>query len=350
MTPYQLFVGGDIAATSATARWKTVDERPSRPITFAQHAQDYTIRLQHLLATNDAADAILIVLEAPGTYWIALATTLAQAGFAVSVIHPSQTHAFAKALLKRAKTDTIDAHTLAELGARLQPARWTPPPTSYQELQQRLAPRDTRVDLRTHVRNQHHALLQQPLVIASVRERMDRLIQTLNDQIAAVEAELATAVQPEDAWAAAAARLQTISGVGLLTACWLLVRTLHFTRCPTAEAATSDAELAPHPRHSGTRVRGRTAVGHTGNARLRRALYLATLSSAQHNPVIRAFYDRLCQAGKPPKVARCAAARKLLHIAWALVTKERDVDPTYSAATVARPGFDKQYGILCILG
>ena len=65
--------------------------------------------------------------------------------------------------------------------------------------------------------------------------------------------------------------------------------------------------------------------------RLRRALYIATLSAVQHNPVIKAFYTRLCAAGKPRKVALCAAARKLLRIAWAVATKEQDVDPAYAA-------------------
>ena len=39
------------------------------------------------------------------------------------------------------------------------------------------------------------------------------------------------------------------------------------------------------------------------------ALYMATLSAAQNNPVIKPFYQRLRAAGKPIKVARCAAAR-----------------------------------------
>jgi transposase len=66
---------------------------------------------------------------------------------------------------------------------------------------------------------------------------------------------------------------------------------------------------------------------------LRRALYLATLSAARYNPVIKAFYDRLRAAGKPAKVARCAAARKLLHIAWAVVTKGADFDSAYACRT-----------------
>ena len=79
-------------------------------------------------------------------------------------------------------------------------------------------------------------------------------------------------------------------------------------------------------------MRGRARLGHTGNPRLRRALYLATLSATQHNPVIKAFYERLRAAGKPAKVARCAAARTFLHIAWAVVTKGRSFDAGYRLA------------------
>jgi transposase len=75
----------------------------------------------------------LVALEATSTNWVTLATTFAQAGFAVSLINPTQAHVFAKALLKRAKTDAIDAQILAELGTRLQPALWTPPRTVYVE-------------------------------------------------------------------------------------------------------------------------------------------------------------------------------------------------------------------------
>ena len=92
-----------------------------------------------------------------------LATSLAQAGFAVAVINPGyrlgEAHAFAKALLKRNKTDPIDAHTLAHLAAVLQPAVWIPPPAVLTELHQRLVQRDALVDLRPQLGNQRHALI-----------------------------------------------------------------------------------------------------------------------------------------------------------------------------------------------
>jgi transposase len=74
-------------------------------------------------------------------------------------------------------------------------------------------------------------------------------------------------------------------------------------------------------------VHGRACIGHTGNSRLRTVWYLATLSAAQHNPVIKAFSEGLRAAGKPMKVARCAAARKLLHLASAVVSRKQEFDP-----------------------
>ncbi|MBK9714640.1 MAG: hypothetical protein IPO81_25525 [Kouleothrix sp.] len=76
-------------------------------------------------------------------------------------------------------------------------------------------------------------------------------------------------------------------------------------------------------------MRGRAQLGHTGNVRLRTVAYLATLSAARHNPLIKTFYNRLRAEGKPMKVARCAAARKLLQLAYAVVTNETPFDPYY---------------------
>lgn len=168
-----------------------------------------------------------------------------------------------------------------------------------------------------------------PPIIATVRTRMEQLIETLTQQRAEVDAELETALAFDATWAASAQRLQTIICVGPLVAAWLLVATLNFTLCDSAEALTSYAGLAPHPYQSGTSVHGRACIGHTGNSRLRTILHMATLSAAQHNPVIKAFYERLRAAGKPMKVARCTAARKLFHLAYAVTTHEEDFDPHY---------------------
>jgi transposase len=272
--------------------------------------------------------ATLVVLEATGSYWVALAVTLHSASYDVSVINPAQAHYYAKSQLRRAKTDALDAQGLTQFALERQPPCWTPPPAVYHELRQRLLLRDSLVEMRQQARNQRHALLHWPVVVAGVRDHLDELIADLSTRIQALEREIEATLQA-GAWAASATYLQSIKGIGPLTAAWILVTTLNFTLCQSPEAATAYAGLAPQPHESGTSVKGRRQIGHVGNGRLRTALYMATMSAAQHNPVIKTFYSRLRAAGKPMKVARCAAARKLLHIAWAVVTKQQRFDPSF---------------------
>src|SRR5215217_1382536 len=125
---YRLFVGIDVAAIMCAVAWMHATYQPSRAIAIDQTAAGFAALQHKLQAIEPDPQAILIVMEATGTYWMRLASSLVAAGFAVAVINPAQAHDFAKALLKRSKTDAIDAQTLAVLGARLQPECWTPPP------------------------------------------------------------------------------------------------------------------------------------------------------------------------------------------------------------------------------
>jgi transposase len=324
-----VYVGVDIAAATFTASWTTDGTGYARPLPFAQTPEGFAAFQEQLQALNIAPSAMLIVLEATSTYWIKLAVTLHQAGYAVSVLNPKHIHNYAKSLPRRSKTDALDAQVLAQFALERRPPTWTPPPAVYPELRQRLMARDALLEMRQQARNQRHALLHWPVVVAGVTTHLDRVIATLDEQVATLDREI-TATLQQGAWAASAAVLQSIPGIGAVSAAWILVSTLNFTLCATPEAATAYAGLDPLHHESGTSVRGRPCVGRGGNVRLRKVLYLATLSAAQHNPVIKAFYDRLRAAGKPMKVARCAAARKLLHLAWAVVTTGTPFDPHHA--------------------
>lgn len=341
---YQLFVGVDIAANSATVAWlcnvlmsdpnkpdkvNKANKSTSRPFTIEQTSAGFASLHNRLSATGISPTATLVVMEATSTYWIQLASALHEAGYAVSVINPKQAHDFAKALLQRAKTDNLDAQVLAQLASKLDPPLWSPPPRIYHEMQQRLSQRDTLLALRRQVANQQDALSHNVVVVPDVARRQQALLDMLDAQIQELGQELEEVIKHDTEWSNSIMLLQSIPGVGLITATCLIVETLNFTACVSIEGVTAYAGLAPYPRESGTSLRGRPRIGHSGNARLRTALYMATLSAAQHNPVIRAVYQRLRKAGKPMKVARCAAARKLLRLAWAVVMKKHKFDPNY---------------------
>jgi Transposase len=131
--PYQLYVGIDIAADTSTAAWLMPGGSPTRPFSGDQTPVGYAALQRHLQATTIAPAATLVVLEATSTYWVALAVVLYEAGYCVGVVNPRQAHHFAKAQLRRAKTDALDAQDLAQLAAALTPAPWTPPPAVYHE-------------------------------------------------------------------------------------------------------------------------------------------------------------------------------------------------------------------------
>jgi transposase len=295
---YELDVGIDVAAATFTAAWLAPGGQPAAPCTGEQTPTGYAALQRRLRATGVPPAATLVVLEAPGTYWVALAGALHEADYRVAVVNPRQAHRCAKAQLRRAKTDALDAQDLAQLAAALRPAPGTPPPAVYHEVRQRLVARDGLLAMRTQARNQRHALLQWPVVVEGVPRHLDELIADLDRRIASLEGELAAVLEASD-WAESLACVTSAPGIGLVTAAWLLVGTRNFTLCAKPTALTAYVGLAPMPREWGRSGRGRPSSGHDGNGRLRTARYLATRSATRYNPAIRAFYERLRVAGKP---------------------------------------------------
>jgi transposase len=235
----ELCVGSDIAAQTATVSWQGIGQPMSGPLTSEQSSEGQTNLKQPLTRLGVASDKTLVVLEATGVDWISLALVLQQAGYQVSVINPAQAHYFAQATRHAAKTDRLDAQVLTRLAAQLRPAPWTPPPTIYADLQPRLAQRDDLVGIRQQLRNQRHALDHLPRVIKSVRVRWDELIATLDEQMKAIEAELAEVIAQDHPWPQTLQRLDGSKGVGRLTAAWSVVTTLNFSLCTTPDEATA---------------------------------------------------------------------------------------------------------------
>lgn len=324
---YRHYVGIDIAAETFTAAWLDAGEWCRAESVQTQAAYD---RLVQDLSRVAAPEHTLVVMEVTGTYWGRLAWALHRAGFVVSVIPPGQAHLFARLEMQRTKTDRIDAQLLAEFARQRQPAPWVPPPALSDQLQQRLSQRHDLLATKTQESNRLQALQHHPRADPSVLDRLRRHMAFLQAEIDSLDRELAALLAGDHVWAAAAQRLLTIPGVGPITAAWILVATQCFAYCNTPAQAAAYAGLVPHRQESGTSRRGHRAVGRTGHAALRRTLYMAALAAARHNPCVKPLYDRLLEHGKPNKVARVAAARKLLHIAWAVVVKERDFDPSFA--------------------
>jgi len=325
----QVYVGADIAAQSIQIDWLNPASQQQHQLSIKQQKRDYA-HLVKQLTQQVAAEHIQVVMEATGNYWLAFAEYLHQAGLKVSVLNPVQARHFAQAKLQRTKTDRVDAYLLREYGRVMEPDTWEPPPLICQQLQQYLNRRDDLILMRTAERNRLHALHHHPLAQPGIVQPLQAHIRSLTQQIRALEQAIRSVLLTDHDWAEAVRRLLTVKGLGYLTIARILTATHAFARCQTPEQAAAFAGLAPHVRQSG-KWKGKSTVGGGGHAALRQALFMAALSAARFNPRLHAFYTQLLKRGKLRKVALCAVARKLLHLAWALVVKQRDFDPHWLA-------------------
>jgi transposase len=314
---YRVYVGIDVSLKTLNVAWGRCAEQIGKAQTFHQTRTGYQALLRALKALGDAPQRVVVLLEATSTYWMQVAVVLAKAGYSLRVVNPKQAHHFMQAEMQQTKTDAIDAQLLAQMAAKQSLTEWQPPSAVWEAVSQRLVERDQVVKLQQMVRNELHALEQRVHPDSAVLQRHHHLLAEFKQRLAAIDAEIKALLKHSE-WADLFKCLRQIKGIGLLGAAWLLVITNGFTTCETAEQLASYLGLVPHRKDSGTR-KSHKPLGNAGHGRARRVIYQDGISAARFNPPIRDHYQALIQRGKPVKVARCAAARKLVHQVFAIV-------------------------------
>jgi transposase len=262
-----------------------------------------------------------IALEATGGYEQQVFRALRAAGLPAVIVQPALVRDFAKSMGRKAKTDRIDALVLAHFAEIRQP-EVTPLPTANQERIAEL--RSLRTDLLV-TRNAYTNRLEN--CSNEIRQDIEQFVRDLDVRLAAVEAKLTQAVASDPEDAAKAALVQTVPGVGPLTAA-VLVGELPELGKIAPRRISALTGVAPFNRDSGHQRGKRATCG--GRNEVRRALYMAAFSASRHNPVIRAFAQRLKAAGKPFKVIMTACMRKLLVILNAMVLAGTPWSPSLS--------------------
>lgn len=263
----------------------------------------------------------LVVLEATGGIERRLVTALAQASLPLAVINPRQVRDFARATGELAKTDRIDARILALFAERIRPEVRPLPEETTQLLSALITRRRQLLEMRTAEQNRLR------LAPQAVRKTIQTHIRWLDRQLRTVDSDLDRTLRESPLWRTKDKLLQSVPGIGEVVSRTLLAELPELGRLSRREIAKL-AGVAPLARDSG-KHRGRRSVW-GGRATVRSTLYMAALVASRHNPVIRSFYDRLLEKGKPKKVALTACIRKLLVILNAMLRDQKPWNPDYS--------------------
>jgi len=227
-------------------------------------------------------------------------------GHHVAMVNPRQVRDFARGMGILAKTDALDATVLARFGEVTQPRSLEKPAGPQAELQQLVERRRQLIALRTAETNR---LYQASSKIA--KRSIQTVLKLLEKQIATLEVEIANLVNKHEDWKQKADILTSVPGVGPTTAMSLLADLPELGQL-SREQIASLVGLAPFNHDSGTFKGQRTIWG--GRADVRTTLYMAALSAIRYNETLKAFFQRLSDAGKPFKKAITACMRKLLVI------------------------------------
>ena len=277
------------------------------------------------IKTFDDGPQSWVCMEATGAYSIPLAEFLVAQGCRVSVINPAKIHAFAKSELSRAKTDKADAKLIARYGLTMQPAHWTPPPPAIRELQALLRRVEHLLEMRQMERNRLAT------ADAAIVDSLHTILATLTSELCETRRRINALINDAPYLRERRDLLESIPGIGPAASAYLLVALSDHYAFANAKQAVAYAGLAPKLQESGQWV-GKTRLSKTGDPALRKALYLPALVAWQHNPMIRTFCQRLKANGKNGKAVACAAMRKLIHIAFAILQSGKPFNATLALA------------------
>ena len=266
---------------------------------------------------------VLVVFEATGVYDLELREALGQAGIRFARINPARARDFARASGQLAKTDPIDARMLAAFARALKPATEQIANPARNALARLAKRRDQLVLMRAQEKNRRSEADDRAMA-----DRIGRLIEVLDGEIAEIEADISTLIKTEPEISGDAQLIRSLPGVGPVTCMQLIAQMPELGKVGPKQVAAL-AGLAPFNVDSGA-YRGKRKIA-GGRKRVRDALYMAALNAVRRADPFKVFYVRLRQAVKPAKLALIAVARKLLTVLNAMMRDRKpylNVKPT----------------------
>ena len=267
-------------------------------------------------------------MEATGVYSESLAYDLIpRRKVEISIVNPLQIKSFGQALLRRTKTDAVDAQVILDFARAQKPSCWEKTPKAVKELRDLVNQLDAfKADLEKWS-NRGHSQKYMKGLHRTVKSTQRGLIRYLEQQIARLETAIKRLCGENEQLDRNIRLLCTIPGIAFLTAIRLLAFGKHYLWNCSPKALTAHAGLAPCHRQSGKSLRGKSHISKKGNHYLRRILFMPTQAAIRCNPQLNKKYDQFLENGKPKMLAITACMRKLLLMAQTILKKKEAFNP-----------------------
>lgn len=296
---------------------------------FANQANGLKELLQWAKRKSVAELPIHFTVEATGVYHEELAYFLDGQGYEVHVVLPNKVKGYAKSLNLKTKTDKEEAKLLAHLGLERRLEDWKPISPLMRQLKKLARERIMLLEDKVSVANRLHAEEHSYEPQAAIQKRRRQHLKFIEKQIEAIEKELRQLVQQDEALQKKLAKLESIPGVGFITALTVVAETGAFALFGKRAQLVSYAGYDVVERQSGSSVLGKTRISKKGNRYLRRALHFPALTLIKYDEHHRDLYERLFERTKIKMKGVVAVQRKLLTLMYTLWKTDAEFDPNY---------------------
>ena len=291
---------------------------------FTNTPEGHELLLRYL---RRAGRVVRVCLESTGLYGLDLALALsAQEGIEVMVANPRAVRHFATALMQRSKNDQIDAGVLEQFAARMPFQAWQRPSPAALALHALARRLQELVEMQTAEKNRQHAAGLSQAIPAAIRRDLARSLRAQERAIQRLTREARKLIAQDPQLAERFELLDSVPGIGQTSAVQILAELAVLAPDLQARQWVAGAGLDPRQYSSGTSVHKKPRISKAGNKHLRRALYMPALVAVQHDPHLRAFYQRLLKRGKLKMQALVAVMRKLLHALHAMFKSHQPYD------------------------
>lgn len=297
--------------------------------TFANTAKGFLALISWVKKMTEESSPVRYVMEATGVYHESLAYFLEEKGIEVSIVLPNKISSYVRTLEVKTITDKTASEAIARFALERKLDRWKRPAEIFKSLKQLTRERDQLVGERTLVKNQLHAEQAEAYPGKQSIARMKARIKLLDKQITQVEEEIKALVKRDKAVKKSVELIESIPGVGLLTAATVLAETNGFDLIRNKRQLTSYAGLDVKEKLSGTSVKGKPKISKKGNRYLRKAMYMPALTAIRYEGRFKTLFIRLVSKHGIKMKAAVPVQRKLLELIYTLYKTNTVFDKDY---------------------
>lgn len=270
---------------------------------------------------------VRVCVEATGTYSLDICCALTAQKHQVMLLNPRASMHYAKAKMRRAKTDRVDALVLAEMAGFKDFVPWTPPSATIHEFRMTMRRALALIESAADERNRLAAAQATEQTPAFVLDDIESNIQSIDLRVANVRNHALALIPHDDKLTKTYNALISMPGIGEASALALAAELVALPDDMTAAQVVAYAGLDPRPKETGGPEMGRRSISRLGNGRLRKALFFPAMTAMRMNSPFKAIAESLVARGKDKLVALVAIMRRMLVIAWTLVSSDQIFDP-----------------------